>query len=84
MQVDLLLLHKALFNAQELPYVCFLGVEIFLLPDHFDPNYLPQCVKPVFTTLSKKLPSLNHDGLHFRLKENMRHRTFRLKGSRAP
>ena len=84
MQVDLLLLHKALFNAQELPCVCFLGLEIFLLPDHFDPKYLPQCVKPVFTTLSKKLPSLNHGGLHFRLKAHTRRRTFRLKGSRAP
>ena len=83
MQVDLFLLHKALFNAQELPCVCFLGLEFFL-PDHFDPKYLPQCVKPVFTILSKKLPSLNHGGLRFRLKENTRRRTFRLKGSHAP
>ena len=84
MQVDLLLLRKALFNAQELPCVCFLGLEIFLLPDHFDPKYLPQCVKPVFTTLSKKLHSLSHGGLHFRLKETTRRKILRLKGDHAP
>ena len=32
-----------------------------------------------FTTLSKKLQSLNLDGLQFRLKETTRHRTVRLK-----
>ena len=84
MQVDLFLLHNSLVRAQELSLRLFLGLEIFLLPDHFDPKYLPQCVKPVFTTLSKKLPSLNHGGLHFRLKENTRRRTFRLKGDHAP
>ena len=84
MQVDLFLLHKGLVRAQELPCVCFLGLETFLLTDHFDPNYLLQCVKPVFTTLSKKLHSLSHGGLHFRLKETTRRRTFRLKGDHAP
>ena len=54
MQVDLFLLHEGLIRAQELPCVCFLGLEIFLLTDHFDPKILLQCVKPVFTTLSKK------------------------------
>ena len=58
MYIDPLSLHKG--SVQTL--------EIFLLPDHFDPNYLPQCVKPVFTTLSKKLHSWSHGGLHFRLK----------------
>ena len=84
MQVDLFLLHKGLVRAQELPCVCFLGLETFLLTDHFDPNYLLQCVKPVFTILSKKLHSLSHGGLHFRFKETTRRRTFRLKGDHAP
>ena len=84
MQVDLFLLHKGLVRAQELPCVCFLGLETFLLTDHFDPNYLLQCVKLVFTTLSKKLHSLSHGGLHFRFKETTRRRTFRLKGDHAP
>ena len=84
MQIDLFSLHKGLVRAQELPCVCFLGLETFLLTDHFDPNYLLQCVKPVFTTLSKKLYLLSHGGLHFRLKEATRRRTFRLKGDHAP
>ena len=69
MQVALFLLHKSLVRAQELPLRLFLGLEIFLLTDHFDPNYLLQCVKPVFTTLSKKLHLLSHGGLQFRFKE---------------
>ena len=84
MQVDLFLLHKGLVRAQELPCVCFLGLETFLLTDHFDPNYLLQCVKLVFTTLSKKLHSLSHGGLHFRLKETTRRKILRLKGDHAP
>jgi len=35
-------------------------------------------VKPVFTTLSKKLHLLSHGGLHFRLKEATRRKIFRL------
>ena len=84
MQVDLFLLHNSLVRAQELSLRLFLGLEIFLLTDHFDPNYLLQCVKPVFTTLSKKLHSLSHGGLHFRFKETTRRKTFRLKGDHAP
>ena len=84
MQVDLFLLHKGSVRAQELPLRLFLGLETFLLADRFDPNYLLQCVKPVFTTLSKKLHSLSHGGLHFRFKETTRRRTFRLKGDHAP
>ena len=84
MQVDLFLLHKSLVRAQELPLRLFLGLETFLLTDHFDPNYLLQCVKLVFTTLSKKLHSLSHGGLHFRFKETTRRKTFRLKGDHAP
>ena len=84
MQVDLFLLHKGLVRAQELPLRLFLGLGTFLLTDHFDPKYLLQCVKPVFTTLSKKLHSLSHGGLHFRFKETTRRKTFRLKGDHAP
>ena len=84
MQVVLFLLHKILVRAQELPSRLFLGLEILFFCRPLDPNYLPQCVKPVFTTLSKKLHSLSHGGLHFRLKENTRRRTFRLKGDHAP
>ena len=57
MQVDLFLLHKGLVRAQELPLRLFLGLGTFLLTNHFDPNYLLQHVKPVFTTLSKKTAS---------------------------
>ena len=84
MQVDLFLLHKGLVRAQELPLRLFLGLGTFLLTDHFDPKYLLQCVKPVFTTLSKKLHLLSHGGLHFRLKEAMHRKTFRLKRNHAP
>ena len=84
MQVDLFLLHKSLVRAQELLLRLFLGLVTLLLTDHFDPNYLLQRVKPVFTTLSKKLHSLSHGGLHFRFKETTRRRTFRLNGSHAP
>ena len=84
MQAALFLLHKNLVRAQELLQRLFLGLETFLLPDHFDPKYLPQYVKPVFTILSKKLPSLSHGGLHFRFKETTRRRTFRLKGGHTP
>ena len=84
MQVALFLLHKSLVRAQELLLRLFLGLEIFLLTDHFDPNYLLQCVKPVFTTLSKKLHLLSHGGLQFRFKETTRRRIFRLEGDHAP
>ena len=84
MQATLFLLHKSLVQAQELLQRLFLGLETFLFPDHFDPKYLPQCVKPVFTTLSKKLHSLSHGGLYFRLKETTPRRIFRLKGNNAP
>ena len=84
MQVALFLLHKSLVRAQELLLRLFLGLETFLLADRFDPNYLLQCVKPVFTTLIKKLHLLSHGGLHFRFKETTRRRTFRLKGGHAP
>ena len=84
MQVGLFLLHKGLIRAQELPSRLFLGLEILLLADHFDPNYLLQCVKTVFTTLSKKLHPWSHGGLYFRFKETTRRRTFRLKGNHAP
>ena len=69
MQVDLFLLHKGSFRAQELPLRLFLGLETFLLADRFDPNYLLQRVKPVFTTLSRKLHPLSHGGLHSCLKK---------------
>ena len=84
MQVDLFLLHKGLVRAQELPSHLFLGLETFLLTDNIDPNYLLQCVKLVFTTLSKKLHSFSHGSLHFRFKETTRRRIFRLKGGHAP
>ena len=84
MQVDLFLLHKGSVRAQELPLRLFLGLETFLLADRFDPNYLLQRVKPVFTTLSKKLHSLSHGGLLFRFKETTHRRTFRLKGGHVP
>ena len=84
MQTALFLLHKGLVRAQELLLRLFLGLETFLLTDHFDPNYLLPCVKPVFTTLSEKLHLLSHGGLQFRFKETTRRRTFRLKGDHAP
>ena len=84
MQVDLFLLHKGSVRAQELPLRMFLGLETFLLTDHFDPIFLLPCVKPVFTTLSKKLHLLSRGGLQFRLKETTRRRIFRLKGDHAP
>ena len=84
MQIALFLLHKSLVRAQELPLRLFLGLEIFLLADRFDPNYSLQCVKPVFTTLSEKLHLLSHGGLQLRFKETIRRRIFRLKGDHAP
>ena len=54
MQVGLFLLHKGLIRTQELPSRLFLGLEIFFFCRPLDPNYLPQFVKLVFTTLSKK------------------------------
>ena len=84
MQIDPFSLHKGSVQAQELPLHLFLGLEIFLFADRFDPNYLLQRVKPVFTTLSKKLHPLSHGGLLFRFKETTHRRTFRLKGSHAP
>ena len=84
MRIDLFSLHKGSVRAQELPLHLFLGLETFLLADRFDPNYLLQCVKTVFTTLSKNLHPLSHGGLHFRFKETTRRRTFRLKGGHAP
>jgi len=84
MQIDLFLLHKGSVRAQELPLRLFLGLETVLLADRFDPNYLLQRVKTVFTTLSKKLHLLSHGGLQFRFEETTRRRTFRLKGGHAP
>ena len=84
MQVGLFLLHKGLIQAQELPSRLFLGLEILFFCRPLDPYYLPQCVKLVFTTLSKKLHSLSHGGLHFWFEETTRRRIFRLKGDHAP
>ena len=78
MQVDLFLLHKGSVRAQELPLRMFLGLETFLLVDHFDPKFSLRSVKLVFTILSKKLLLLSYGGLHFRLKEATRRKTFRL------
>ena len=53
MQAALFLLHKNLVRAQELLQHLFLGLETFLLSDHFDPKVLLRCVKPVLPRLVK-------------------------------
>ena len=94
MRIDLFSLHKGSVRAQELPLHLFLGLETFLLADRFDPNYLLQRVKPVFTPLSRKLHPLNHGGLHsglrkprtvepFGSKEATRRKIFRLTYNKA-
>ena len=60
-----------------------LGLEIFPFSQPFDPKYLLQYVKLVFTRLSQKLPLLSYGGLCFRLKEAMRRKFFRLMYDKA-